>query len=164
MTEIYRKNRYFATEAQVQAALTAYGDFYQSPPLGAAPPRLDAHLIKIWNGGNVLDWEWNDETQQEYDRRIAVEAAEAAELALLQSDNEYFKNKKIRPWRNSKLVEWIDITYIRPLLYALTSEQETERINKRQELLNWPGVTDFESYKTDAEIDALKPSAPSWIS
>lgn len=162
--EKYRKNHYVTTEAQAIALLDAMDDFINNPEIGKPQPRLDAVLWKIFNNNEGrLDWEWEEETQQEYDKRLKQEKAEADELALLQSDNKRFKQMKIRSWRNVKLQEWIDITFLQPLKYALTPTEETERSDLRQELLDWPALTDFDNYKTDAEIDALKPSAPSWI-
>jgi hypothetical protein len=162
--EIYRKNYRVSTEAQAIALLAAQDEFINNPVIGRPAPILDEQLLNIWNGGEHLEWQWDEETQQEYDGRIAQETAEADELALLQSDNTHFKNVKIRPWRDLQLRGWIDDTFIKPLKYALTPTQETERINLRQELLDWPALVDFDSYKTDAEIDALKPNAPSWVS
>lgn len=162
--EIYRKNNYISTKQKAIELLTAHDDFINKPVSGKAPPNLDGQLLKIWNGGERLTWEWEDETQEEYDRRIEEKVKVAESLALLKSDNVYFKNTKIRPWRDQKLREWIDDTFQRPLLFNLKTSQEQERIKKREELLDWPALNNFTSYKTDTEIDALKPDTPSWIS
>jgi len=162
--ETYRKNYQVTTETQAQNLLDAQNDFYDNPVIGQAAPQLDSHLFKIWNGGTHLTWQWDNESLEEYDQRKAKETAEAAEQDKLESDNDHFIEVKIRKWRDGRLVEWIDETFIKPLKYNLTSPQETERSKLRQKLLDWPGLTDFTTYKTDDEIDALKPSAPSWIS
>jgi len=161
--ETYRKNYQVTTENQGQALLDAKDDFTDNPVVGQPAPLLDSNLLKIWNGGTHLPWQWDDESQQEYDQRTAKEAADADELALLQSDNDHFIEVKIRQWRNGKLSEWIDDTFLKPLKYNLTAGQITERTAIRQELIDWLDLDDFTTYKTDAEIDALKPSAPSWI-
>jgi len=162
--ETYRKSDTVITEAQAQALLDAQDDFYNNPVIGQADPRLDGHLLKIWNGGEHLTWQWDNETQQEYDQRIVKEESEAEELALLQSDNDHFIEVKIRPWRNQRLVEWIDDTYIKPEKYNLTGAQITERTDLRQELIDWRDLDDLTTYKTDSEIDDLKPDPPSWLS
>jgi len=162
--EIYRKNRFIETKEQAESLLAEMDIFVKEPVIGKAQPMLDAHLLKIWNNGEHLGWEWSDESQQEYDRRITKEQREAEQLAFWQdhANIEAWKNAKVRPWRNSKLYQWIDETFMKPLLYVLSSGQEAERIAKRQELLDWPGT--IGEYKTDAELEALRPSAPSWIS
>jgi len=162
--ETYRKNYLVTTETQAQALLDAQDDFYANPNTEMPAPLLGSHLLKIWNGGVHLEWEWSDESQQEYDQRTAKEAVDAAELALLQSNNDHFIEVKIRRWRNGKLTEWIDETYIKPEKYNLTAGQITERSAIRQELVDWRDLADFTTYKTDDEIDALKPNSPSWIS
>lgn len=161
--EIYRKNNYTQTEEAARKLLDAMEDFINNPATGKPCPRLDSGLLKIWNSGQRLDWEWSEESEQKYHEKKQREKREADELALLKSDNEYFKNKKIRPLRDGWLREWIDDTFTRPLLFKLSSGQKAERVKKRKELLDWPSLADFESYKTDEEIDALKPDAPSWI-
>lgn len=162
--ETYIKNSQVQTEAQAEALLTAQDDFITNYQAGSIPIPLDSHLRKIWNNGTHLTWQWSNESQQEYDQRITQETAEDDKLALLQSDNDHFLDIKIRPWRNGKLREWIDDTYIKPLKYNLTAGQITERTDLHQELLAWPALTDFSSYKTDTEIDVCKISAPSWAS
>lgn len=162
--EIYRKNYRVTSKAQATALLEAWNDSINNPIMDRPAPMLDKQLLKIWNNGDYLEWRWEEETQAEYDQRIIRKQAEAEELALLKSDNEHFKNVKLRPWRNQKLKEWIDDTFLKPLLYKLKSPQKQERKDKRQELLNWPGLDDFKTYKTDEEIEGLKPSPPSWIS
>jgi len=160
--ETYRKNHLITTEAQAQALLTAQDDFYKNPVIGRPAPRLDSHLLKIWNSGEHLEWQWDDESRQEHDKRIKKETEEKNEQKKLKSDNDHFLNKKIRPWRNERMVLWIDDTFIRPLKYNLTVPQVAERIQLYRELLDWPDLTDFSTYKTDTEIDDLKPAAPSW--
>lgn len=162
--ETYRKNHLVITETQAQALLDAKDDFTDNPVVGLPAPALDGHLLKLWNGGDHLEWEWSDESQQEYDQRTAKEAAVTAEQDKLESDNDHFIEVKIRSWRNGKLKQWIDDTYLKPLKYNLTGAQITERVDLRQELLDWTALTDFSTYKTDTEIDALKPSNPTWIS
>lgn len=159
--EILRKSVAVRTEEEAAALLAAMDDFINNPEPGKAQPVLSQRLMEIWNGGDTFEWEWSDETQEEYDIRTAEEDAAAVELSELQNNLEYFKDTKIRPWRNQKLIEWVDETFIKPLKYALTEAQETERINIRSELLDWPDT--FTEYKTDEEIDALRPSAPGWI-
>lgn len=161
--EIYRKNYRVTTKAQAMALLEAQDDFINNIVIGKPAPLLDGQLLKIWNNGERLDWRWEEETVAGYVRRIAQEKAEAEELALLKSDNEHFKNVKLRLWRDRKLREWIDDTFLRPLLYDLKPPQEQERIDKRQELLDWPGSKAFEKYQTDEQIEDLQPSPPGWI-
>lgn len=161
--EIYRKNSRVTTKAQAIALLEAQDDSINNPVIGKPAPMLDGQLLKIWNNGEPLDWRWEEETVAGYVRRIAQEKAEAKELALLKSDTEHFKNVKLRSWRDRKLREWIDDTFLRPLLYDLKPAQEQERIDKRRELLDWPGLKDFEEYQSDEQIEDLKPSPPSWI-
>ncbi len=160
---IYRKNNYVATEEQANILLDAMDKFVNKPVIGKPQPRLDADLMKIWNNCKRLDWKWSEEGEADYIRRIAAEKSAKAELERLKTDNDYFKDQKLRPWRDQKLVEWIDATFAKPLLYKLTPKQKSERIQKRQELLDWTSLADFDIYKTDAKIDVLKPSAPSWI-
>ena len=160
--ETYRKTYTITTEVQAQALLDAQDDFYNNPVIGQAAPRLNGHLLKIWNGGEPLEWQWDNESRQEYDKRIAKETAEEAEQKKLESDNDHFLDIKIRRWRDERLVIWIDDTFIRPLKYNLTVPQVAERIQLYRELLDWPDLTDFSTYKTDTEIDDLKPAAPSW--
>lgn len=161
--ETYRKNHKIQTQSEAEALLAAADDFINNPAPGKTSPNLDEHLRQIWNQGDHLDWQWSDETQTEYDARIAREQAEAAQLAFYQdpANIEDWKDVKLRIWRNQMLVLWIDETFIKPLFYALTPRQETERIKKRQELLDWPAT--FIEWVDDAAIDAAKPSAPSWI-
>jgi hypothetical protein len=161
---IYRKNQFTTSKEQAEKLLAAMDDFVNSPTTtGKGQPRLDSELMKIWNGGQRLEWEWSEETRAEYERRKRLEKRVAEELVLFKADNEAWKNAKIRPWRNLKLAEWIDDTFIRPLLYDLTEKQATERVKKRQELLNWPARPEFESYMSDEKIAKFKPEAPSWI-
>jgi len=162
--ETYRKNYQVTTKSQAQALLDVQDDFYNNPDINKPAPLLDGHLLKIWNGGMHLPWQWSSESQQEYDQRTAKEAKEADAQDKLESDNDHFIEVKIRRWRNGKLAEWIDDTYVKPLKYNLTAGQITERDDLHQELLDWPGLTDFSTYKTDAEIDDMKPNTPSWIS
>lgn len=158
---IYRKNQYVTSKEQAEALLAAMDEFVNNPVVGKTPPRPDLELMNILNSG--LDWEWSEETRAEYEARKAREEREAAELALFKADNEAWKNARIRPWRNRKLAEWIDDTFLRPLLYDLTKEQEAERVKKRKELLDWPALDEFESYRSDEEVKALRPESPSWI-
>jgi hypothetical protein len=162
--EIYRKNSEVSTEAQANQLLDAMDDFVNNPSPEKAQPCLDYQLMIIWNNGERLEWEWNNETLQEYVLRKSRETAKDAELDKLKKDNSHFLAVKIRPWRDKKLQEWVDITYMQGQKYAgMTPEQITERENIYQELLDWPALENFETYKTDAEIDALKPSAPSYL-
>lgn len=160
---IYRKNNYIISKEQAEVLLTAMDDFVHNSVIGQAQPRLDDDLMEIWNNGERLEWEWSEETEAEYNLRMKREEADEKELALFKSDNEAWKDAKIRPWRDQKLTEWIDETFIKPLFYIFSSEEENERILKRQELLDWPALPDFDSYKTDEEVDALKPKVPGWI-
>lgn len=162
--EIYRKNYRVTTKAQAIALLEAQDDSINNPVIGKPAPMLDGQLLKIWNNGERLDWRWEEETKGEYERRIEQENAEAEELGCLKSDNKHFKNVKLRPWRDQKLREWIDDTFQRPLLYDFKPGQEQERIDKRQELLDWPGLKTFKKYQTDEQIEDLQPSPPSWVS
>jgi len=168
--ETYRKNSAVLTETETQNLLTKQDDFMGDSVIGEPAPRLDSHLMKIWNGGTHLDWEWSDENQTVYDRRIAKEAADVAELTKLETDNAYFKKTKIKPWRDRKLVEWIDTPKLQDINVKYSGGFKTwsqalldERTAKHDELCDWPSLTDFDTYKDDDEIDALKPSAPSWI-
>jgi len=160
---IYRKNQYVISSEQAEKLLSAMDDFVNNPVIGKGQPRLDPELMKIWNSGQRLDWEWSEKTKVEYERKKALEDQALKKLALFKSDNDAWKNAIVRHWRNIKLVAWIDDTFTRPLLYNLTVEQETERVAKRQELLEWPALPELGSYKTDEELDVLQPSAPSWI-
>lgn len=159
---IYRKNDYITSRQQAEALMDAMDDFVKNN-IEQAQPRIDASLMKIWNNGERLEWEWSGETEAEYTGRMEREETAEKELALFKSDNEAWKDARIRPWRDLKLAEWIDETFIKPLFYILSSEEENERILKRQELLDWPGLTEFDNYKTGEEVDALKPKAPGWI-
>lgn len=161
---IYRKNQYVTSDERAEALLAAIDDFINNPVIGKGQPRLDAELMKIWNNGKRLEWEWSGETQVEYERRKERERLAAEELALFKADNEAWKDAKIRPWRNQKLAEWIDDTFVRPLFYDLTEKQEAERIEKRQELLDWLALPEFENYMSDEEVAEFKQEAPSWIS
>lgn len=160
---IYRKNQYVTSKEQAEDSLAAMDEFVKNPVIGRPRPRLDSELMKIWNGGQRLEWKWSEETQAEYDRRKSLEKLAEEELALFKSDSEAWKNAKIRPWRNRKLGEWIDDTFLRPLLYGLTKDQEAERVKKRRELLDWPALNKFENYRSDEEVEKLRPEAPSWI-
>lgn len=160
---IYRKNQYVTSREQAEVLLAAMDDFVNNPVTDRAQPPLDLLLMKIWNSGKRLDWEWSEETEAEYYWRKELEKAKAEKLALFKSDNKAWKDAVIRPWRDRKLREWIDDTFVRPLFYDLTREQKEERIKKRQELLDWPALPEFDEYRTLEEVDALKPKAPSWI-
>ena len=160
---IYRKNQYMTSSEQAEELLAAMDNFINNPVIGKPQPRLDIELMKIWNAGKRLEWEWSEESKAEYERRKEREKLTEEELALFKADNEAWKNARIRPWRNQKLAQWIDDTFVRPLLYDLTEKQEAERIKKRRELLDWPALPEFESYISDEEVDALRPEPPSWI-
>ena len=161
---IYRKNHLFGSKKAVESALNAMDEFVLGADPGQSPPQLDSVLRQIWNhGGERLKWGWSEESEVESIRKKAEENNEKAEKQRLKDDNEYFKNAKLRAWRNSKLALWVDETFIKPLKFKLSVEQEEERKEKREELLNWPNMVEFESYKMDDEIESLKPSPPSWI-
>lgn len=159
---IYRKNAFVISKEQVEALLTAMDDFIGKPEIGKAQPRLDLDLMTIWNKGKHLAWEWSEETESNWIRRKAREQEEKNRLDGFRSDNKAWKDAVIRPWRNLKLAEWIDDTFAKPLLYNLTPKQEAKRIKKRRELLDWPARPELESYKSDEELDALRPVAPDW--
>jgi len=159
--KIFRKCDLVRTEEEAVELLAAQDAFINNPQPGDIPPRLTPELWSIWNSGDVLGWGWEEESLPDKVRRKAKEQAEADELEKLQTDSNYFKATKIRPWRDSKLVEWVDDTFLKPLKYNLTGDQITERAALHVELCDWPDL--FDEYKTDEEIDALKPSAPSWI-
>ena len=160
--ETYRKSDTVQTKERAEQLMDDMDAFIKRPEVGAAPPRLPAALLKIWNNGERLKWKWSGEGKQEYDQRMAKKKAETAELKRLKGDIEYFKDIKIRPWRNGKLSEWIDDTFRMPLKYGLAVGEETERQILYTELCDWPGL--FTEYKTDEEIEALKIAPPSWIS
>ena len=165
MSEIYRKNNHVTTQAEAETLLAEMDDFKNNPAPGMIPPILDIQLMKIWNDGEHLEWTWSAESEQEEAQRLAKEQAEADLLAFYQNpiNLEAWKDAKVRPWRNAMLYEWIDKPRIQELHYNFenwTQETLDEREAKRQELLDWPGT--FAIYKTDAEIDAAKPTAPSW--
>ncbi len=164
--EIYRKNQDVVSEAEAVALLEAQDDFSNNFAPGKVPPRLGAELLRIWNGGEHLDWEWNEETQYEYDTRTASEEAEAAELAFYQNpaNLEDWKDVKIRPWRDQKLSEWVDNPPHKDLLFDYanwTQNQHDERAAIRTTLCDWPGT--FAAWVSDTAIDAAKPAAPSYI-
>jgi hypothetical protein len=158
MAIIYRKNPFVQTQEQALNILEAMDDFVNNPEPGKTPPDMDNELRYIWNNGDWLEWDWSDETEAEESTRLAEEEKEQR----LKDDLEYFKDVKIRPWRNQNLFEWIDDTFAKPLKYKLSSQQEVERAELHAELLDWPEL--FTEYKTDEEIDDLKPDPPSWIS
>jgi len=161
--EIYRKNHKIQTQEQAEALLDALDDLINNPEIGKVPPRADRQLLKICNNGERLDWEWEDEEQWEYDRRIATEQAETDLLNFYQNTEhlDVWKTRKVRPLRDQRLRLWIDETFIKPLLYNLTYEQEAERISKRIELLDWPDT--FEEWESDEDVKAAMPTAPSWV-
>lgn len=162
MMEIYRKNSYVKSKEQAEELLAAMDDFVFKPVIGRAMPGLEPGLARIWNNGKHLEWSWEEETEQAYKRRLKQEEKQTEELKKLKSDLEYFKDMKIRPWRNQKLSEWIDATFLKPLQYKLSAKQIEERKKLRQKLLDWPAL--FETYKTEAEIEESRPAPPTWIS
>lgn len=115
-----------------------------------ANPLIGLPELNEFVSGEVL--EFINETKQE------IELNE--NQTKLESDIEYFKNIKVRPIRDQKLFEWVDIVKIRDLEYTLTSEQEAERETCRQDLLNFPST--ISNYMEDSELDnlilSMKPS------
>jgi hypothetical protein len=159
---IYRKNQTVRTEEQANNLLDAQDDFVNNPGSERPAPTLDPILRIIWNGGERQEWEWSDETSREYTRRIAQEKAEEAKIEGYKADLELWKNEVVRPCRDRRLNIWIDITYIRGKQYeAMTEAEKVERDTKYQELLDWPDT--ITEYKADAELELLKPSAPSYL-
>ena len=78
----YRKNDKVKTEAQALDLLKKYADFI-NPDVdssGEPQPTLDAELLAIHNSGETL--EWDEETQSEYDQRIAQEESDAEQQTL----------------------------------------------------------------------------------
>ena len=169
MTEIYRKNIHVKTQQEANDLLDAMDNWINNPQaIGSAPPELPPELAKIWNNGERLAWAWSEESEQEEAQRLAKEAAEAEQLTYWQNpaNLEDWKDAKVRPKRDQKLLEWIDEPAHLDLKYDFTNwteAQQTERADKRQELLDFPAHVDLQEYKTDAEVDALFPAAPSYI-
>lgn len=166
MTEIYRKNLHVKTEAEAKALLAEMDSFSKNPVIGNPQPILDAHLMKIWNDGSHLSWEWSDETRQEYDQRISAETISSAQLVFYENPGnlEAWKDEKIRPWRDQKLVEWIDYPRLKDLLYDFdnwTQAQIDERAAMHRTLCDWPDT--FTEYVDDAAIEEAKPAAPSYV-
>ena len=160
----YRKNDSVKTEAEALRLIQAYSDFI-NPDIdssGAGYEPLDAELKAIFESGDTLEWE--EETQREYDDRIAKEESEAEELEKLQTDLAYFLDTKVRPLRSKYFYEWIDKTYQFPLIYQLTDAQITEReTGVHPALCDFPAsITD---YMTDDELDtAIMQLKPTYIS
>jgi len=159
--EIYHKNPAVQTKEQAEQLLSAMDDFV-SRGIGGQP-RLDPALTKIWDHGNGhLSWEWSEETQQEIEQRESQDQTKLDKIESYKSDLKLFLDEKVRPWRKSKLAEWVDAYAGRPLLWGELSEEiKTEITNTRTILLEWPAT--FTKYVTDQTIESKKPVKPSYI-
>lgn len=160
--KIYRKNSFVTTKEEAENLIAGMDDFVNNPIVGKQPPTLDHILMQIWNNGDHLEWEWSDESLQEYDQRIAGEQAEVDLLAFHKANLEAWKDVKIRPWRNAKYEEWINDVAMRPTKYKDITIDQAELDAKHEELRDFPNS--FTEWVDDAAIDAAKPAAPSWIS
>jgi len=162
--EKYYKNPAVQTKEQAKQLLSAMDDFVSSGEGGQ--PRLDLELTKIWNQGNGhLSWEWSEETQQEIEQRGSQDQSKLDQIAAYKNDPELFLNEKVRPWRNSKLAEWVDVYAGKPLLWydlvANKPDMVEEITAMRQTLLDWPAT--FTKYVTDQTIESRKPDKPLYI-
>lgn len=159
--ETYYKNPAVQTKEQAEQLLSAM-DTFISKGIGAQP-RLDLELTKIWNQGKGhLPWEWSEESQQEIDQKEQQDQSQADKIAAYKADLKLFLDEKVRPWRNSKLAEWVDSYAGRPLLWAdLSEEMKTKIMDTRSILLEWPAT--FTKYVTDQTIESKKPAKPSYI-
>ena len=160
MMKIYYKNKNVISEEEFIETLNLLDDFIKNPEPGKPMPQADAQLMKIWNGGDHLDYEFSEETKEEAEQR-------EAEKALLDfyknAENlEAWKDAKVRPLRNALFDPWINDVSMRPTKYKSYNVTQEEIDAKHKELCDWPST--FEAWVSDEEIEAAKPSPPSWIS
>ncbi len=159
--EKYYKNNTIQTKEQAEKKLGEIDAFITGGP-GKAKPLLDAQLMKIWNNGDRLPWEFVEETQQEIDAKEEQDQAALDKIEAYKNDFELFLNEKVRPWRGWALIEWVDKYAGKPLLWESLSEEMQSKIrDKRDELLAWPAT--FTKYVTDQTIESKKPANPSYI-
>jgi len=152
------------TKEQIEQLLSEMDDFVNpnKNPSGKPQPKLDYELMKIWNGGNHLEWEWSEKTPKEDAQREANEQIIQDKINEYKNNLELFKNEKIRLWRDWALVNWFDSLRSKPELWEDQSQEiKNEALAMRRELLDFPDK--FINYVIDKTIESRKPAKPSYI-
>jgi hypothetical protein len=150
----FHKTENIKTESQLENLILHHIEFIETGE--GKPARFYNEFKHLIDGNIVSDFTWIDKTEREIE---AEETKAQAEIDLIESykaDVEKWRNEVIKPWSMGKLHEWIDMTYIQPLKYALTPTQETEREEKRIEILEYHNQTIYVA-------DPVKPEPPSYI-
>lgn len=167
----FNRTQNIKTESQLNSLIAEQKAFYLNDAGGKPAPFSNEYnhlLYRNDNGGiSVKQHTWNPKTAED----IAKEEAEAERLLKVQedadalivaykADTERWRTEVVKPWSMSKFTEWIDDTHIKPFKYNLTVAQKLERETKHAEILTYHNQT---TYKTEAQLDSAKPSAPSWV-
>jgi len=154
--EKYYKNIRVQTKEHADLLLDEMDNFISSGIGGQ--PRVDSELMKIWNNGDRLPYEFSEKPQEETDKEEQLAQSKIDKIELYKNDLELWKDEQIRPTRNSLMSQWVDSIRDHGALWEEQSEEvKSELLSKREELKAWPST--FTEYVENPEL----PEKPSYI-
>ena len=154
--EKYYKNAKTLSRESAELSMTRMDKFVKDGSGGQ--PRLDPELIKIWNNGDRLDYEFYEKSQQEIDQEEKLVQSKIDQINLYKDDLELWLDRVARPMRDNAMVLWFDSIRSKPELWNEQSDGvKEEALSIRQTLLDWPST--FTEYVENPEL----PEKPSYI-
>jgi len=154
--ETYYKNTQVQTREHADLLLSEMDNFI-STGIGGQP-RIDSELMKIWNNGVRLPYEFIEKTQQEIEQEDQSSQSKIDQINLYKNDTGLWKDEQIRPIRDNLMSKWVDSIRDHGALWEeQTEEIKSELLEKREELKSWPST--FLEYIENPEL----PEKPSYI-
>lgn len=157
----FHKTGNIKTHDQLKDLIEEYKDFIAGTRI--KPPRFVNEFNFLFSEDqSVKQYTWIDQTLKEL---------ESVEKKIQDEDNllsHYQSPPGLQDWRTAKIKpissqlfnQYIDDTVMKPDYYNLDPDQLVERKAKHQEILDFHNIAE---YMPDEDLEALKPSPPSWI-
>lgn len=167
----FNKTKNIQTATQLRELIERQKEFFISGDGRPAPFSHEYSHLLYRNDSDSISvrrFTWVNKTVEEIRKEELAAEAELkkqqdadALIASHKADIELWRDDVLKPWSISKFKEWVDDTYMKPLKHNLTTAQVLERKDIHAKILAYYNQAE---YKTDLQLDLIKPDPPSWIS